>query len=151
MKRVFLRHDYRNKVIKLHNLIERLVTNRPLLKVSPLEAKEEQECIDLGKCGSCNLWGHGQWVTIKRSVHQLLFTAIIHVFEIEPASDSWERLAVAFHGPAAVQCSAEYHQSVKSSSSQLKTSGAHWDVMSIYWKKPCEGPEGACTTTVWVG
>lgn len=60
MKRVFLRHDYRNKVIKLHNLIERLVTNRPLLKVSPLEAKEEQECIDLGKCGSCNLWGHGQ-------------------------------------------------------------------------------------------
>lgn len=44
MKRVFLRHDYRNKVIKLHNFIERLVTNRPLLKVSPVEAKEE--CID---------------------------------------------------------------------------------------------------------
>lgn len=78
-------------------------------------------------------------MTIRRSVHQLLFMEIIHVIETEPITDAWERLAMAFLDPAAVQCSAEYHQSVKSSFSQLKTgfhmkktSGAHWDIMSVY-------------------
>lgn len=63
------------------------------------------------QCGPCNLWGYGQRVTIKTSVHQL--AAIIHVFETEPATDSCERFAMAFHDPAAVMCSAEYHQSEK--------------------------------------
>lgn len=95
--------------------------------MSPLEAKEEQECIDLSKCGLCNLWG--TWaVSDKTSVHQLLITATIHLFETEPIADSWERLDMAFHDPAAVHCSAEYHQSVKSSSSQLNT-GSHEDVV----------------------
>lgn len=43
----------------------------------------------------------------------------------EPITESWVRLAMAFYDPAAVQCSAEYHQSVKSLSSQLKTGFLH--------------------------
>lgn len=97
MKRVFLRHEYRNKVIKLHNLIERLVTNRPILKVSLIEAKEEQECIHISKCVYHVICGgHGQWVTIRRSVHQLLFTEIIDVFETEPVTDSWGEISHGF-------------------------------------------------------
>lgn len=48
----------------------------------------------------------------------------MHAFEFEPIADYWERLAMAFHDPAAVHCSVEYHQSVKSSCSQLQT-GSH--------------------------
>lgn len=117
IKRVFLRHDYRNKVIKLHNSIERLVTNRPLLKVSPLEAKEERECIDLSKCGSRNLWG--TWAVSDNqniSPSALIHGESMRVWKTEPVADSWETLAMAFHDAAAVQSSAEYHQSVKSSS-----------------------------------
>lgn len=57
MKRDLLRRDYRNKVIKLHNFIERLVTNRPLSKVSPLkkQRKRKNGCFLHVTCGSCKL------------------------------------------------------------------------------------------------
>lgn len=81
MKRVFLRHEYRNRVIKLHNLIERLVTNRLLLKVSPLEARKSKNAsISASVCHvTCGDMGSE---TIRRSVHRLLCTEIIHVFEM---------------------------------------------------------------------
>lgn len=44
--------------------------------------------------------------------------------KLSPQLTLGERLAMAFPDPAAVQCSAKYHQSVESSSSQLKT-GSH--------------------------
>lgn len=50
----------------------------------------------------------------KCSVHQLLFTAIIHAIETEPR-EYLEKLAMAFQDSATVQRSAEYQQSVKSS------------------------------------
>lgn len=53
---------------------------------------------------------------------------MIHALEIEHIADYWDRLAGAFHDPAAVQCSAEYNQSMDSSCSQLKTESLEEDV-----------------------
>lgn len=51
--------------------------------------------------------------------------ALIHrnnvCIETEAITGSCEGFAKAFRAPAGVQCSAEYHRSMKSSSSQLKT------------------------------